>query len=95
MKNYTTNLLAELALKRRTQAAILATQLPRPSAQRRRRLIQANTVPGAHEARVNQSTDRLPCLASKAWTCSASRRQPRGQSYSTGRPFTQPTAAAR
>ena len=27
MKNYTTNLLAKLALKRRTQAAILGTQL--------------------------------------------------------------------
>ena len=54
-----------------------------------------NTVPGAYEARVNQSTGRRPRLASKAWTCSALRQQPRGQSNSTGRPSNQPTAAAR
>lgn len=57
--------------------------------------LQVNAVPGVHEARVNQSTGGRARLASKAWTCSALRQQPRGQSNSTGRPFTQPTAAAR
>ena len=41
------------------------------------------------------STDGRPRLAAKAWTCSALRQQPRGQSNSVGHPFTQPTAAAR
>ncbi len=48
-----------------------------------------------YETRVNQSTGDRPRRAWKTWACSALRQQPRGQSNSTGRPSTQPTAAAR